>query len=159
MIYFDKLVSWLNENAKFVDLENEWQVTYKQEAYTYSSQTNAMGYAIGDVKRRADKLDKLGIPYEIRRFGYNDDFEVVFDTEDFKLQSYHYGKDWDKREKGYCLYAPLAPYQLDAIQRNNSETLLEWAVSCWKSGQNPKVLSPFLPDDIFDKSMKLHMGG
>jgi len=154
MAYYPKLIQWLDGNAQYVDLTNDWQVAYKSEAYKYSTQTNPMGYALGDVKRKAEKLNKFNLHYEIRRFGYDPDYNITFDN----LQSYRYGQEWARKEKGYCLFAPVAPYQLDAIERMSRGSLLDLAVSCWKAGQNPRVAYPFLPNSIFDESMEIVYG-
>ena len=36
--------------------------------------------------------------------------------------------------------------------------ILDWAVQCWKNNTNPKVYNPFLSDEIYEKSMAIHMG-
>jgi len=58
----------------------------------------------------------------------------------------------------FSLMANATDYQLDALRRLDNGSLLEWAVRCWKSGTNPKVYNPFLPDGIFDESMAIAMG-
>lgn len=52
------------------------------------------------------------------------------------------------------LWANLEPWQYDALVRRTAPTLLQWAVKCWQSQVNPRVYNPFLPDDVFEKSLK-----
>ena len=41
------------------------------------------------------------------------------------------------------------------ILQNKKQSVLEWAIQCWRRGVNPKVYNPFLPDSIFDKSLSM----
>lgn len=169
-----KLNAWMSEHAKEVVLQADWQVCYTSDFSRYSSQTDPGGYARGDVKRMAEKLSARNIPFEIRKFG-RDAMGNMFFAEDnskrpiFKLdgdtitvnqeplQSWRYGNDWHKKEKGYALIAPITDYMLDAIIRLSNESLFDWSLSCWKAGQNPKVLNPFLPDEVYEKSLAIYM--
>lgn len=154
---YELLTQWLNDHAKDVELVAEWQITYHSEYYTYGSQTSPETYTGGNCKRKAMLLDKHSIPYEIKTYWLNENYEMTLDPTGKVAYAYHKynNEDWSKQPKGTCLYAPLTPYMLDALERRSNETLLEWAANCWKSGINPKVLSPFLPDEIYDKSLEL----
>lgn len=177
----DLLFNWLQENAPNVVLSSKWQVTYKSEFYTYSTQTAKEHYCLADVKRKAEKLDKHDIPYEIKLWAQDDDYNLImlsenkgkifiFDEASNAIEvnsdrtyigsSYRAGhnKPHNSYAKGYCLYAPISPAQLFAIELLNNETVLEWAVSCWRNGSNPKVVNPFLSNEVFDKSLDIHMG-
>ena len=56
----------------------------------------------------------------------------------------------------YGLYAHLSEFDYDMIKMgDNFISVLNWAVICWRNHTNPKVYFPFLPDDYYEKSMKL----
>lgn len=159
---FDLLRKWLNENAPNVVLEADWQIVYSSDFGTYNSQTSPGTYTSGNCKKKGVLLDKLGIPYEVKLYWVDKDYNITLDGRN--KEEYHYGRyysqeDWLKKPKGHVLYAPLEPFMLDAIERMNTESLFDWAVNCWRSGVNPKVLNPFLPDDIFEKSSDVVYGG
>lgn len=177
----DLLFNWLQKNAKEVSLNADWQVVYKSEYSTYSTQTAKEHYALADVKRKAEKLDKVGIPYEIKVWTYDDDYNIIFLSENkgkifvFNEESQlievdsdreyigsayrsGYNRSYNNYAKGYALYAPITEGMLFAIELLNNETVLEWAVSCWKNGSNPKVVNPFISNEVFDKSLDIHMG-
>lgn len=72
------LNKWLNIHAPMVTLSDDWQITFFQEFGRYSTQTNKEGYALGDIKRKAEILEKYGIPYEIRKYFHNENYDKVF---------------------------------------------------------------------------------
>lgn len=158
---YDLLNKWLTDNADSVILNAEWQIVYSSDFGTYNSQTSPETYTSGNCKRRGMLLDSLGIPYEVRPFWLDENYEKTIDgTGKVEYRYHRYNKEsWELQPKGHCLYAPLEPFMLEAIERKNTETLLEWAVKCWRSGTNPKVINPFLPYDILEKSSQIVYGG
>lgn len=60
--------------------------------------------------------------------------------------------------QGYELWSDAEKWQLDALRRRQRDPLA-WAVACWQRGVNPKVYSPFLPDEIFERSLELWREG
>lgn len=159
---------WLQENAHRVLLVSDWQVCYRSEFSTYRSQTHAEAYTKANCKLVLEKLKEFSIPGEVRAFatvfeGGGVRHHLIQAGDGYSPHRYRFSQnDYDsdrasKHASGHCVYAPIAPYQLEAINRLTSaqETPLEWAVKCWKAGANPKVYNPFLDDEIYEKSMSI----
>lgn len=154
--------NWLYKHAQET-LDNvpdlPTQIIYKQSKYTYSTQTNSMGYAHGDVKKRASLIRKAGFNCEVLPYGHDENYQPVLYSKDTRFKELvvvdNVVKLQDNKLIGYAVVGRLEPYHLDAIERTTKQTTLEWAIECWRNGQNPKVLNPFLSDEIFEKSMEL----
>lgn len=114
----------------------------------YRTQSNSHGYAHGSVKRPAKLLEQAGFTVEIRTQTYGEYFDEPH-------------SDWVRQRAGqtwaYECWANAHEYHLHAIKTQQS--MMDWAISCWNAGNNPKVMNPFLDDDIFEESMRLHMQG
>jgi hypothetical protein len=143
---YDRLNSWLCANCQDVSLDGEdWQYVYSCDVGKYNSQIAKHSYALGDVKLKAKFLEKWNVPYEIIPYGVSEDYDRYYSIDLKTYGNYH------TSVRGYALYAPIAPYQLDALERRDDESLLDWARNCVKSGLNPKVLNPFLPESIYNQ--------
>lgn len=126
----------LRELAQTVELTpgEAMQKVSESSTYAYSSQGwGAYKYARGHVERDEDLLKPHGFQTEIKEIKYN-----------------------DAATAGYELWANAEPWQLDVARRRQS--VMDWAVACWKRGCNPKVIAPNLPYEIFDKSCAIAMG-
>lgn len=129
---YEGLRLWLNENADKVALIQTEPNRIKTSLIdTYRSQ--GMGkehYTKMSLKPSLELLLKYGFTAEIvytKDAGWGDGYELI----------------------GNC-----EPYMLDALERVENTSLLEWAIECWRSGANPKVYKPFLPQSIYDKSLE-----
>jgi hypothetical protein len=99
---------------------------------SYSTQGwGAEGYARGAAEQVVRQATALGIKSWI-----------TTEQTEYKSTYYHVHGETDE----------IGKY----IIRNKSVSLLDWAVSCWKSGVNPKVYNPRLPDSLFDKSLEIY---
>lgn len=115
------------KDYQVVDSETE-QMVYGQQIYTYNSQPGKWTYALGDAKKRQNLLTQTGFTSRIV-----------------------------KTIDGYELWAKLTMADLDILERQNQKTVFDLALECWQNGQNPKVLYPFLSDDIYEKSRAAYM--
>lgn len=129
-----KLRKLLDDLAPTVEIAptKEMNLIKSSSASTYSSQTQANKYAKDVIIEDYNLLNKLGYCVEI------------------KEHSTYEGSNW----KNYELWGNLKDWQFDCILRRDKTTLLEWAKNCWRRGTNPKVLNPFLNDEIYYKSME-----
>jgi hypothetical protein len=132
LVLYDTLGKWLNENADKVKLIQTEPTNVKSSAIaTFRSQ--GMGkehYTKMSLKPSLDLLLKYG-------------FEATIEYS----ENTGYGD-------GFVLKANCDPYMLDVLERVESGSLLEWAIDCWRSGVNPKVYKPFLPQSIYDASLE-----
>jgi len=56
----------------------------------------------------------------------------------------------------YELWAYIDPFNYWILNHKHiGFTEMDYAVICWRNGVNPKVLFPFMDDDVFDRSMTL----
>ena len=170
LYYEDRLYTWGRLKRELKELARQLDMTpyepdlplykvYRCDAGKYRSQTNASGYAHADAQEKADILTKFGFTAEVRATTWFDEFG------EGKLKrhwggSYHstYEVDYRNVVYAYDVYANCEAYHLDACERMDTTTMLEWAVDCWRKGTNPKVMFPFLSDDVFDRSMAIAMG-
>lgn len=161
---YDLLNNWLYANARNVSLIADEQIIYKSDFANYSSQGYGMErYSQSACQRIADILTERGIANRVTPCYHDKNYNIVVDIPDGKRCAFRHrtsNHEVSEREKhlypfGYCVVAPLTEYMLDAILRSTQQSLLEWAISCWKTGTNPKVMNPFLPDDIYEESSRL----
>lgn len=137
---------WLNRKlsdlAQVTAIEaGECRLMHRVSSGSYGSQGyGATRYARQSAKRFAGSIRAEGFDAEVKEVNG------------------HTSKRWGIYYADYEVWGNLESWQIDAIQRRSKMSLLEWAVACWKGGTNPKVYSPFLPDDIFDKSCAIAMG-
>lgn len=158
------LDNWLYAHAREVTLEADEQIIYTSDFSTYSSQGYGMErYAESSCERIANILTERGIDNRVTPVYYDESYNLVTDVPRGKKLAYRHSTstiEVAERERnlypfGYCVVAPLTKYMLDAILRTTKQTDLEWAISCWKTGTNPKVMNPFLSDDIYEQSSNL----
>jgi len=155
------LDNWLYVHAREVVLSAPEQIVYTSDFSTYSSQGYGMErYTIASCERIATVIRDREIPCEVKPCYYDKEYKMTTDIPDGKKYAYrHRTSTFEVSEKernlypfGYCVVAPLTKGMLDAIIRTTEQTELEWAKSCWKTGTNPKVMNPFLSDEIYEKS-------
>jgi cytochrome oxidase Cu insertion factor (SCO1/SenC/PrrC family) len=129
-----KYEDWLNENAPKIEIEKKDKFVDVDWLYggTYTSQ----GYG-------ADRYS---------RNHFNND-QTLLDANGIENRVV-------QREKhgSYYLMAKCEKYILDALRRIDDKDLLTKCVDIWKSGTNPKVVYPLLPQSLFDESLKIYMG-
>jgi len=128
---------------------------YRCNLSTYSTQTNSHGYAHANAKQKAELLEKFGFTTEVRAITWFDEFG------EGKLRKgwpHSYEVDYRNVTYAFDVYANCEEYHLDACERMDGTTMLEWAVDCWRKGTNPKVYYPWLSDEVYDESMAIHMG-
>jgi hypothetical protein len=130
---------------------------YRSETSAYRSQTNSYGYAKAPADRRKDLLIKHGFKAKVVVITWEDEFGPG-ETRVAGWTGNGYMRNYANMTYAFDVWANCEPYHLDAIQRMGGQTILEWAVDCWKRGTNPKVFNPFLSQEIYDKSMRIHMG-
>lgn len=125
------LTEWLNNNAVAVVLEQTttMQVVGVSSVYNYNSQGSARDkYAQMALESDRQLLLTKGFTAEIVA---NDESGV------------------------YYLRANCESYILDALTRlPDSETILQWAIACWRRGVNPKVYYPYLSPEIYNQSLE-----
>jgi hypothetical protein len=135
------VLGYLNARASEVDLtpSEDLHKVMTGDVTAHNSQGfGAYKYAKAPLLRTQDLLSKHGFYSEIREVYWGD----VLDNPSKPNELYQ-----------FKLWTELEPYQLDALERRQETSLLDWATDCWKRGTNPKVYSPFLPDDIYDQSL------
>ena len=64
-----------------------------------------------------------------------------------------------KEEFGYAVWCTLPDWGCDAVRRRSTQSVMNWAIGCWKKGVNPKVYSPFMSYEVWEKSMNIAMRG
>jgi len=135
--------SWLKRKlfalAQTVEIvPGEHRLMHQVSSGAYGSQGyDASRYARQSAERYADSIRAEGFTAEVKEA--ND----------------HTDGRWGIHHADYEVWGNLEDWQVDALQRRSKTSLLDWAVSCWRNGVNPKVYDPFLPYDIFDKSCSI----
>lgn len=119
----------LDDLAAMVELLPTATETCVEQSYfrTYGSQTQERKYAREELGSSAELLTQGGFSTRI-----------------------------EETDDGFTLWSNAEPWQLDALRRRGLRSPLEWAVSCWRRGVNPKVYNPFLDDDLFEQSLEVY---
>lgn len=154
-----RLERQLRELAPTLDLAPlpDMSRVYRSDVSSYRSQTNSYGYAKAPAERRADLLGEWGFTAEVRVITWEDEFGPG-ETRVAGWTGNGYMRNYKNMTHSFDVYANCEVYHLDAVERMGGKTILEWATDCWKRGTNPKVYYPFLSDEVYDKSMAMHMG-
>jgi hypothetical protein len=135
------LLSELSKTDIDIIPQKEKMVLYSCETYKYSTQSNCVGYAYGDAKMELNWIIALNL--------HGVEASIVNNTRS------EYGRYGSNYYGSFDVMANLLPWQWHYLQNHTSMSLMDWCISCWNSGINPKVRNPFIPDEVYEKSMIL----
>ncbi len=133
-----------NEENIDVIVDTELHKLYSVGTDVYRSQPACHSYTMGDVKMEQSWLSSIGIQ-ELK-------CEI---TDNTKTSTGSFGAYVHGQIE---LWANIKEWQYDYLKRHVSFNILDWCVQCWGNGINPKVRMPFLNDELYEKSMRIHMG-
>ncbi len=103
-----------------------WPVFHRSYPYTWSTQTDSIGYARRDAERRAADVRAIGL-------------EVDIHTE-------HEGGGETGKVTAFALYVSTDKLGVEALRFKRFQTdLVEFVRLCWAQADNPRVHLPFLP--------------
>jgi len=95
-------------------------------------------YARGSLENQRMLLQMCGFQVEVRE---------ITDNEPADRWGIHY--------LSYELWANISPFDYYMLNHKGiGFNEMDFAVLCWRKGVNPKVLSPFLDQNVFEESMK-----
>lgn len=131
------LASILNGIAESIEIipSDTMMVVDSANSSTYSSQGwGASKYAKGSLMGKYSLLEGKGYKVEIRENKETSSKYVTY----------------------YDLYCNLEKWQVDCVLRRDKQTVGDWAMSCWEKGLNPKVLNPFLDDEVYYETLNCY---
>lgn len=141
-----KLSNLMNKLANEVEIilpSEQNNLIYSSSSSTYRTTGNGNTYARKDVIEKSKMLLDLGYKTEVKA-----------------VSEFPDSTDFDTRQcMNYQLWANIKDWQYDCIIRRASFNVLDWAVSCWANGTNPKVYSPMMDDETYYKSLDIYTYG
>jgi len=145
-----KIEKTAREQLDKIAARSSLPVTKKMNRYASvsSSAYNTQGfgahrYAKESAQQYLDKALAYGLQGEIRPVETDSGKDCTghsYRTVDYQV--------WVTLSKAGCKLLRMKP---------GTGNLLDWAVTCWRRGTNPKVYNPFLPHDISEEACRIAM--
>jgi len=119
------------QTLPIIPSENVWTRFYITGTWNYSSQGyGAYSYAKGAAENKSLEVTANGL-----------DFHIAINE---KGLIGHYGI----RSADFTVWVNTDQIGMEILKRKPSISLRDWVKNCWKSGKNPRVYNPFLPEGL-----------